>query len=530
MIKAVRVADADGAYRELPWDPAVRYLIRDDKPFFDVLVDGPLLQSKVDLKDESRLRDLNESHENGAKWQRWDMETYLARFRRFGEINLQLKFPESCDLQCYIVPTAILNLRDVIAMVEDIESELGISAAWDVDSEKPERSWSQGTDRTGAITPLELIRLTNEEIIAARSIRREPFIELGPRSRKNLPLAENAIVSHWAARRCAQFRECISNCSREIQMLQARSARGHAEKRKERIDGRQLELESRIHKLEELTSTVARLGNEDAELTTLVYPTPLFHRDHRLRLLSRAFSPLASESISESEAVRSRYPPIHLTRLWEFWGAVWLVKVFRDLGFTGHCMTELKSAPAACSWRLQKDDVVLELDFEAEPSFVDYKRVPPPHQRSMPVLEWAALNQDLDPERPFIGLEEKCSPDFLLRMTVGEEHFLAVGDATLASPKHHHKDPKPKAVERYRRTIGWSIDGKIVRCHPMGGFVIFPPPSESWSDFEVLPGTADCTLLCPGPRSSEESKRRVITLITTIAPEISTRWPEQGMN
>lgn len=523
MIKAVRIADADGAYKELPWDSAVRYLIRDDKPFFDVLVDGPLLQSKVDLKDASRLRDLNETHRSGAKWQRWDMETYLARFRRFGEINLQLKFPDRCELQCYIVPTAILNFRDVIAMVEDIESELGISAAWDVDSEKPERSWSQGTDRTGAITPLELIRLTNEELVAARSIRREPFIELGPRSRRNLPLAENAIVSHWAARRCAQFRECISICSRELEVLQASSARGHAEKRKERIDGRGLNLASLIRRLEELTNTVARLGNVDAELNTLVYPTPLFQRDHRLRILSRAFSPPTSETISESEALRSRYPPIHLTRLWEFWGAVWLVKVLRDLGFTGHHVTELTSAPAACSWRLQKDDVVIELDFEAEPSFVDYKRVPSPHRRSIPVLEWAALNQNLDPERPFIGLEEKCSPDFLLRITVGDEHILIVGDATLASSKHHHKDPKPKAVERYRRTIGWSIEGKIVRCHPMGGFVIFPPPSESWVDFETMPGTADCTLLCPGPRNAQEAKRRLVNLLNAISPELSMR-------
>lgn len=60
----------------------------------------------------------------------------------------------------------------------------------------------------------------------------------------------------------------------------------------------------------------------------------------------------------------------------------------------------------------------------------------------------------------------------MLRITVGDERILVVGDATLASAEHHHKDPKPRTVEKYRRTLGWSIDGGIIRCHPMGDFVI----------------------------------------------------------
>ncbi|MBB3746990.1 hypothetical protein FHX10_006543 [Rhizobium sp. BK591] len=519
-IIAVRVADADGVYKELPWNPTTRYLIRDDKPYLDVLVRGPLLNARMDLKDESKLRDLKEIQESGARWQRWDLETYLARFRRFGEINLELKVPKNSALRCYIIPTALLDLRDVIAMVDDIESELGIVAAWDVDSPKPERSWSRGTDRKGSITALEIIREASEELAAAASLRREPFIELGPRSRRNLPLPENAVVSHWAARRCAQLRDCAAACMAEIQSLEDRATRGHAERRRERIEERLATLISVKMELEDLTSIIARFGNDSTELNTLVYPTPLFHRDHRLRLLLRAFSPLMSEAIAESEALRSRYPPIFLTKLWEFWGAVWLVKVFRELGFAGHCITELKKAPDACSWRLRKGDMQIELDFEAEPNYVDYSKIPPSHERAVPVLEWAALNQEMDPERPFLGLEEKCTPDYLLRITVGDERILVVGDATLASAEHHHKDPKPKTVEKYRRTLGWSVDGGIVRCHPMGGFVIFPPPSSSWKEFEVIPGAADCVIFAPGPRDSEIAKHRLLSLLGAISPNL----------
>lgn len=53
----------------------------------------------------------------------------------------------------------------------------------------------------------------------------------------------------------------------------------------------------------------------------------------------------------------------------------------------------------------------IEIDFEVEPNFVDYSKIPPSHERAVPVLEWAALNQGMDPERLFLGLEEKCSPD-----------------------------------------------------------------------------------------------------------------------
>lgn len=522
VIEAVRVMDADGTWRRLPWKSGTRYLIRDDQPFLDVLVRGPQLRSKLGREtDEAKLTVADERPEDGAIWQRWDLESYLARHRRFGEFDIELSVPKSGKLHCYVIPTALLDFRDVIVMIEDIESELDLPAAWDLVSERPERSWSRSTKRHGSISAPALIRLLEEEIAGARSIRRDPFVELGPRSRDETPLAENAIVSHWAARRCAQIRDSVAICQRELAMLQSRGDRGHPEKRKARIDGNAEEVKRIKQRLEELTSVIARLGNDDAELATLVYPTPLFHRDFRLRLLQRAFAPLYSEAVSETEAARSTYPPILLTRLWELWGAVWLVKEFRDMGFTGRCITDRQLSTTACSWRLQRDGMVVELDFEAEPTLVDYTRLPPPHERSLPALEWAALNQNIDLERPYVALEEKCSPDYILRITNGEERFLIVADATLASAAHQKEnDSKPKTVEKYRRTLGWSIDGEIVRCHPMGGFVVCPPPSDGWKRFETMIGSSDCTLLCPSPQNPTEARGRLKNLLKAISARL----------
>jgi hypothetical protein len=528
-IKVVRVADADGSGKEFLWDDGTRYLIRDDRPFLDFLVEGPLLQQKAEPREDIQIIDLKEADEYGARWQRWNLETELARHRRFGEIDLHLKVPKGAVLRCYVIPTAILNFRDAVAMIEDIEAELGVSAAWDRVEERPERSWSYRTNRGRAVTPTELIRQVREEIIAARLIRREPFVELGPDSRRGTPLPENAMVSHWASRRRGQLLDALDSNAKELDLLRTRTVREHPDGRRKDIDERTAKLISLESDLAEIANIVARLGNDAGELNTLVQPTPLFHRDYRLRLLMRAFAPLYSEAISETDAARSHFPPMFLTRLWELWGAVWLAKQFRRFGFCGPGLTDLSNSIAACSWRLRRDDVLVEIDFEPEPSFVDYKILPPAHKRNMPALEWAALHQTVNPDRPFLGAEEKCSPDYLLRITIGDERFLIVGDATLASPDHH-KENKPKVVEQYRRTIGWSVQGEIVRCHPMGAFVIFPPPAPAWSKFEMIFGASDCTILCPSPQDRAEGGHRLESLLRSISPKLyGSTEKEQSM-
>jgi len=139
-------------------------------------------------------------------------------------------------------------------------------------------------------------------------------------------------------------------------------------------------------------------------------------------------------------------------------------------------------------------------------------------------LEWAARNQELDEDRPYFGLEMHCSPDYLLRITTPARKVLMVGDACLASSKHHGKkkdksDTKPHIAELYRRTIGWLAEGEVIGCHPLGGFVLYPPPVDAWKDFDRLPAARDCTLLCPRPGSDPEASHRLEQLLARIAPE-----------
>ncbi|TPI09923.1 hypothetical protein FJW06_24540 [Mesorhizobium sp. B4-1-3] len=522
IIESVRLVGADGVGVEYPWQPNIWYLIRDDHPYLDILTRGRLAMARGD----TRLQSLDEPAQDGTQWQRWDFETELARQRRLGEMSLPLKVPKDCALRCYVIPTSLLNYRDVVAMVEDIEEQVGFAAAWDMIAERPERSWSRRSSGSRMAMPSELVRCLDEELRAALSIRSNPFKELGPHSRRGVPLAENAIVSHWAMRRWGQLRDSAGGVAIELRSLRSKGGRSNPDGRQVKLDEQIRQLSLIEQRLERLKSTLARLGN-DSEMATVVYPSPLFQRDYRLRTLLRAFAPPVSEALSDIESSRSHYPPVFLNSLWELWGAVWLVKELRRLGFSGSCLTDGPNLARSCSWRLKRDDIVIELDFEPEPVFVDYEKLPPAHERDVPALEWAARNQELDPERPYLGLEMRCSPDYLVRITTPNGRFLMVGDASLASPRHHGKkvekaDAKPFTVERYRRTMGWSIEDQVVRCHPMGGFVIFPSPASAWVDLQRLPGAGDCTLLCPSPLGDREASRRLEGLLFMVAPEIRT--------
>lgn len=526
-IEAVRVAGTDGVGVEYGWRPNTWYIVRDDCPYLDVLIrGGPALAAK----GETKLKILSEPAPDGAKWQRWDLEADLAWRRRFGEVSLSLKAPKHCTLRCYVVPAMLLSYRDVIAMVEDIEAELGVAAAWDVINERPERSWSRRNDYGRSMSPSELAGLVDEELQAALSVRRDPFFELGPQSRRGLPLAENAIVSHWAMRRQGQLKDAGGYVRSELESLGSKAARKNPEQRQKRIEDGIRQLSSLDNRLTDLSGTLTHLRH-DAELTTVVYPSPLFQRDYRLRRLLRAFAPRVSESLSEVESSRSHYPPVYLNSLWELWGAVWLVKQLRLMGFEGTCSTDAADAVRSCSWRLQRDDIVAELDYEPVPVFVDYERLPPAHDRDLPALEWAARNQVLDPDRPFLGTESKCSPDYMIRIATPLGRSLMVGDACLASPKHHGKgtdkgNSKPHTVERYRRTLGWAVEGQVVRCHSMGGFVLFPTRASEWTDFERMPGAGDITLLCPNPHDDADASRRFTKLLAVVAPEAGSRETE----
>lgn len=517
-LQSVRVMGEDGLPAEFEWQSGTWYTIRDDCPYLDILVMGNLAQAV----EKGRLQKLNDAAPEGGTWQRWSFETEMSLHRRFGEISLPLKVPEDTILRCYIVPTALLRYPDVIAMIEDIEAELGVDATWAVIEQRPDRSWSRRGNTGDRIAVPELIKHVRDELRFAHSIRRSPFAELGPRSRRDIPLPENALVSHWAAKRLGMLRRSEDAVIEERKLQEERAQRHNPENRQKNIDASVERLTGLLLEVSELTGMLARLCNE-AELQTKIYPGPTFQRDYRLRHLMRAFAPRLSEAISTVESARSHYPPIYLNRLWELWGAVWLAKEFRRWGFAGSCLLNAGDELHSCSWRLQREGVVLELDYEAHPTFIKYADVPPVHERRMPILEWAALHQEFDEERPYLGAEEKSSPDYLIRITTPTGRFLLVGDACLADPEYHglkKSHPKPLTVEDYRQTIGWISEDGIVRCHPLGGFVLFPPPSDSWGRLQQIQGARDCTLFCPSPLGDETVGARLAGLLSAIAPGI----------
>lgn len=520
IIEAVRVRGADGIVAEYPWDPVACYLIRDDHPYLEIRTRGHRAQFKRDPKN----LEISEPCEAGMQWQKWDLSEELSRKRRFGEISAALKVPKDCILRCYVIPAALLSYRDVLKMVEDVEAELRLAVAWDNLADVSDRSWSRPLVKPRSMVPNETLDLIEEEIRAAASIRRDPFMELGPVSTSATPLPENALVSQWAIRRSGQLRALVDDVETGLKSCEAQSALKNPEMRQVKIDEEVDRLSSLLLRSAKLSSLLARFV-DDVEVGMPIQLSPLFQRDYRLRLLLRAFSPNPSEAIAEIESARSSYPPIILTHLWELWGIVWIAMEFRKLGFSGICSVEAIETVKRCSWHLTKDGVTIKLDFEADPAFIDYEHMPPLHERAVPALEWAARHQKINVERPFLGSELRCSPDYLIRITTPSTKALLVGDASLASPQHHGKKgsktpPKPQTVERYRRTIGWVDGDQLIRCHPMGAFVVFPPPAHAWTKFEIMVDARDCMLLCPSPQGDVEASRRLMTLLESIVPEL----------
>jgi len=404
IIKKVRVFDKDGVPKIHTWDPARWYLVRDDQPFLDILTQGRPANFKV-RKTKFGL----EKSEAGMQWQRWDLSEELSRNRRFGEVSAELNVPKNCKLRCYVIPTALLTYRDVLTMVQDVEFELGISVAWDERPDRMEsgRSWGQLLNKTRSMLPLETLDHIEAEIVAANSVRRDPFVELGPTSRSGTPLPENALVTQWAIRRASQLRDISASLEAETELKRAQLSLNNPEGRKEKIVSAITQLDTLLRRTAELRYRLPPYVN-NLEIGAPIDLNPIFQRDHRLRLLLRAFAPSPVEAISENLSTKSTYPPVMLNHLWELWGIVWIAKQLRNLDFTGTCSVETIKSEKRCSWHFEKDGVTIKLDFEPEPTLVDYTQMPPVHERGIPAFEWAASNQDVDRDRPFLGLEEKC--------------------------------------------------------------------------------------------------------------------------
>lgn len=495
---------------EWTFDETVWYVITDERPFLEFEVWGRPLVAVASREERrvdglERVADVNEGH----FWQRWMLAEQLARDRRMGGFELPLKVPKGVVLRCYVVPSKLLDVTDFLSMIEDVQAELNRPVAWDPDRERRLRSWIREGVASRVSMRTLLLDDVREELVVAQSLRRSPVLEPGRRRGVMDPSPENALVSHWGARRGENLTEAIAQLERELPEHRRRSREHAPEKRK----GSSEALTSMTRELDELRALRSRVLHHVAvrELGAPIMFGPLAQRDHRFRRLLRAFAPPSSEVVSESESRWSRFPPVSLNGLFECWGAVWIIHQLRQLGFVGRAdMAIGRDAVESCAWNLERDDIRVTLDYEPHPELLDFGSVPPIHEREQSANEWAAARQLSDAARTLFGSQARCSPDYVLRIQGPRGHCLAVGDACLADPAHHQdvQTSKPATVESYRRSIYWWVNDHLQACDPLGGFVLFPGPPSGWDALMRQVRHKDVWFVCPKPRGADEHARQ----------------------
>jgi hypothetical protein len=520
-IQRVRTShDCEWAFDENVW-----YVITDEHPYLELEVWGRPLVAAHD-RDKQRIDQLEHVSDvsSGHFWQRWMLGDQLARDRTMGGFELPLRVPNGIVLRCYVVPSKLLDVKDFLAMVEDVQTELNRPVAWDPGRDRRIRSWTREAQASRVSMRTRLLEDVREELDVAQWLRRSPLLEQGRRRGVLEPSPENGLVSHWGARRGGDLTEAIERIERELPEYRRRSREHAPEGRR----GMNEVVASMTWELDELRVLRSRVLHHVAveDLRAPVTFGPLVQRDHRFRKLLRAFAPPPSEVVSESESRWSQFSPISLNGLFERWGAVWIVYQLRQLGFmSGAAMTIGREVLESCAWRLVRGRVSIEVDYEPHPEMMDFGDVPPIHERDETANEWTVARQLSDDGRTLFGSQTRCSPDYVLRIQGPYGHCLAVGDACLADPAHHPHDgqaSKPATVESYRRSIFWWVNGRLQPCDPMGGFVLFPGPPSGWDALMHQVRHKDVWFICPKPRGADEhARQRFRTFVERLIAKVT---------
>lgn len=500
-IHRVRITTADTIQEVRPFSADTCYIITDKYPYLEFEVEGaPLIAPKSDHKTPT-FEPLAESA--GIFWQKWQLGPQLSQDRRMGRFELTLQFPADITLQCYVVPAKLLGVADLWAMSEDVERELDRPAAWDPNPTSRVRSYVQ-EGGAQVSTTVSLLATVRQELASARSLRRDPPREPSRRGRALVSVPEVALVSQWAVRRSAVLAQAEKWMTNQHTELRRRRAEHGPQKR---IDTNVNALAVCESQLEELRALLPQLMHiiDRNELVAPLSFGPIVQRDHRLRNLLGAFAPPTSEVVSEQVSPWSRYPPVSLNDLFERWGAVWIVQQLRALGFAGQANLALGADKLeSCTWTLWRGEIEVLVDFEPAPALLSFDELPSLDERELPAVEWAVLRQFVDPERPLFGSERCCSPDYVLRIRGPGGAAMAIGDACLADPAHHHeKEAKAHVVSNYRRSMLWRTDDRLVRCDPHGAFVLLPGPPEGWANLESKTRALDVWHFCPRPRGAD---------------------------
>lgn len=456
-------------------------------------------------------------------WTCWDLGRDLSANRRVGRYELALKVPADTTVCCYIVPDKLVSIADAWSMIEDIEQELDRPIAWSEERQHATRSWVQEERPAVRSNTALLLDEIAVELTCAQALRRNPPLEPGLSRQQLMPVPELSLISHWAIQRERSLMDARRRMEVEHAALARRAQEHHPPERKDEIDARLRYLEATLkntwhlyHRLLQQVRTV--------DLASPISLGPLVQRDSRFRRLLQAFAPRTSEIASVEPGRWSRLPPLSLNRLFECWGAIWLVKQLRQLGFVGGAEATMGAQDVAgCRFVLKRDQLQVTLDYEPHPALLDLVNLPSLDECIVSSEEWATARQFTDPERPFFGSHDRCSPDYLLRIEGTKRPILAIGDACLADPEYHNKQAKLETLLSYQRSLMWKAGTELVRCQSLGIFVIYPGPTQQWGALEASFRKENTWLLCPQARDpdqlAEQRVSRMLNYLLTTAME-----------
>ncbi|MCK6548003.1 hypothetical protein L6R52_19285 [Myxococcota bacterium] len=519
-ILRVRTYGPDGSETEHEFDPDVYYLVDDRRPEIDYLVEGQPLSPKPRFGEFKQSEDPTDPL--APTWRKWTFGQAYSSRRRLGVIEAPLKVPKGITLRCYAIPQKLLSPTDFWAMVEDIEAETDRQVAWEATAPQARRSWESGRVSEQTLTD-ELCRAVERELLSALGLMRHPIREPAAIGRGEQPVPELAIVSHWTVRRVQQLRERLERLTESIAHYDLCLAERPSNGRAADLSAKRaaaLELRSRAEALRRRASAMMRWE----DLSTPVAFTALAQRDPRLRNLLSAFSPPRSELAGVSPSKWSAYSPVTLNDLFERWGAVWIARQLRALGFAGPPPEVTGSDNLATArWSFRRGTVEIILDYEPHPRLLDLAGLPPLGQRHEPAARVAARTQVQDVDRPLCALENSVSsPDYVLRVTGPRGTRLAVGDASLADPAHNNDNGRKFSdIVKYRSSIHWWTRQDLLACDRLGAFLILPGPREIWSAAEDQLGRDDVWLVTPLPGGRDgPAKASFGHLVTHLASQV----------
>ncbi|MCB9701131.1 MAG: hypothetical protein H6711_04525 [Myxococcales bacterium] len=489
-----------------PFSAADVVVISDEHAWLEYRVRGRFLAVAREGRGVGCLEKASPELPDGSFWQRWSLAQDLARDRRMGTHELDLRTPKGVTLRCYVIPHRVVGVQDLFEMLKECGGELGRPIQWERASSSAVRSWVDNPVPVLAETPLSALKCVKEELIAAEALRRAPPREFTPYG-KLAPAPELAVITRWADVRCGLLSRIMMHLEEDLTALDASLQRGHPTERRRDLESERRRYEEAIREARGLRARV-RAQRRHSEEFGIYIAGPMSQRDYRMRRLLRAFAPPRQHLQSPTRTAKwSDLPPTSANRLFEVWGAVWMVSELRKLGFRGEGPFSRGIASISSSrWSLRRGEVAVQVDYEPHPEFISLDGAPPLGERVVPAVLWGIDQREVGRASGYVGGAEKCSPDYVITIEGPAGVVFAVGDACLADPVHHTpgaKGFKPSIVANYRRTIFALRGGRMHACDPLGAFVLFPGPTSEWEKCESSAARVDVWLFCPKPTSED---------------------------